>query len=523
MNHGKICVSVCAKTADKLIEQIKRAEDLADVIEIRFDCLDDGEFDLALQKIDKIKGEKPFLATFRPKGGFEEFTFSAFVMELSKDSINQDYENRFARLESRINNWKPIFSLDNVKLLDFEMDLFLGLMSTKFFENEVLEKHQIIVSDHDFEGVPDYLEELYEEFSTNESGIKCDILKIAVQTNDITDSIPIWQLLQRAKSENKEIIPIAMGESGKWTRILGLAHGAFMTYSSLDSDKETAPGQVTAQDLIEVYRAKELDETTDVYGILGSNTSVSMSPYIHNTAFKFHKLNAVFVPLQVHDLDEFMRRMVKPETREIDLNFKGFSVTIPHKQSIIKHLDFWDKTAREIGAVNTVKIVNGKLHGYNTDAQGFIEPLKKAYGDLSGAKVAILGAGGAARACVYALKQNGANVTIFEGIEVRSSEFKSRSFDEFDVIVNATPLGMRGKAESETPLSAKQMKGVKLVYDLVYIPQTTEFIKEAKSLGIPTIGGLEMLLVQAVEQQRIWTELDSPIVEIREVVLKKLG
>lgn len=327
-----------------------------------------------------------------------------------------------------------------------------------------------------------------------------------------------------------------MGESGKWTRILGLAHGAFMTYASLDSDKETAPGQVTAKDLIEVYRAKELDETTEVYGILGSNTSVSMSPYIHNTAFKFHKLNSVFVPLQVHNLDEFIKRMVKPETREIDLNFKGFSVTIPHKQSIIKHLDFLDETAGKIGAVNTVRIVDGKLYGYNTDAQGFIEPLIKVCGDLNGVKVGILGAGGAARACIYALKQNGAVVKIF----ARNIEKAQNLADDFQVdlqdiqnsmseiqnqkiLINSTPLGMRGKFEGETPITAEWMKNAKLIYDLVYIPQETEFIKQAKSLGIPTIGGLEMLLAQAVEQQRIWTELNPPLEEIKRIMLQKLG
>jgi 3-dehydroquinate dehydratase/shikimate dehydrogenase len=295
-----------------------------------------------------------------------------------------------------------------------------------------------------------------------------------------------------------------------------------MTYASLDSDKETAPGQVTAQDLIEVYRAKELNENTEVYGILGSNTSVSLSPYIHNLAFKHHKLNSVFVPLQVHNLDEFILRMVKPETREIDLNFKGFSVTIPHKQSIIKHLDFIDETAKKIGAVNTVKIIDGKLYGYNTDAPGFIEPLKQVYGDLNGAKVAVLGAGGASKACVYGLEQNGANVTVFDGKSVRSSEFKARSFAEFDVIVNTTPLGMKGKFEGETPLTAEQIQNANLIYDLVYIPFQTQFMSEADQVNVPKIGGMAMLVAQALEQQKIWTGLDAPMKEISAEVLRRL-
>ncbi len=489
MNHGKICVSVCAQTADELIEQIKSAEDLADVIEIRFDCLDESELFKALQNLPQLNN---LLVTFRVKseGGKRDLTLKdrlEFWQNFSHYNKNKDY------------------------FVDFEAD-------TSYFENFV--KGKKILSTHYFHKVPKDLNSVFTALS--EVG-KSSIIKIAVQTNDITDTIPIWQLLNRAKSEKKEIIPIAMGESGKWTRILGLAEGAFMTYASLDSDKETAPGQVTAKDLIEVYRAKELDESTDVYGILGSNTSVSMSPYIHNLAFKYHNLNAVFVPLQVHDLNEFIRRMVKPETRKIDLNFKGFSVTIPHKQTIIKYLDHIDETAEKIGAVNTVKIIDGKLYGFNTDASGFIEPLKQVYGDLQDTKVAVLGAGGASKACHFTLTQAGAVVTVFDGHQVRNSEFKNQSFSDFDILINTTPLGMRGKFEGETPMTGEQMKDAKLVYDLVYIPFQTQFMNEADRVHVPKIGGMAMLVAQALEQQKIWTGLAAPMKEISREVLKRLN
>jgi 3-dehydroquinate dehydratase / shikimate dehydrogenase len=544
MNNGKICVSVCAKTADELIEKIKRAEEFADVIEIRFDCLDESEFDSALRKVDELKCEKPFIATFRPK--------DKAVMILGRRIFKDEEERKLSdkAIDKRFENWEKIFDLGNVKYLDFEQDILMFLvfpngddnfslsMFSKEKEKKALER-TIIFSEHFFNlseinlcnyaDIDEFLVENYEfmlkteyEEILPENEKRNDIIKIAVQADDITDTIPIWKLLKRAKSENQEIIPIAMGEAGKWTRILGLAHGAFLTFASLDSETATAPGQVSAQDLHEVYRVKELDESTDVYGILGSNTSVSMSPYIHNFAFKYHNLNAVFVPLQVHDLDAFITKMVKPETREIDLNFKGFSVTIPHKQSVIKHLDFIDETAEKIGAVNTVKIIGGKLHGFNTDARGFIEPLKQIYDDLKYAKVLILGAGGASKACQYALQKEGADVTIFGRSDISNFKFQNPNLGEFDIIVNATPIGMRGKAEGETPIAAEQMKGVKLVYDLVYIPQETELIKQAKSVGIKTLGGLEMLLAQAVEQQRIWTNSNAPIDEIRQIIEQRL-
>lgn len=502
MNNGKICVSVCAETADELFQEVKRAEEFADVIEIRFDCLKLGEIETAIKN---LQFSKTLLATFRSKqqGGKHDFT-----------------------LRERLKFWESFLYHNQGKdyYVDFESDI-------PYF-TELIDK-PVIGSVHYWNETPTSLDIApFETSPTSENNIG----KIAVKTDDITDAIPVWQLLKKVKAKDKEIIPIAMGESGKWTRILGLAYGAFMTYASLDAEKATAPGQVTAKDLHEIYRAKELNEKTEVYGILGSNTSVSMSPYIHNTAFKFHKLNSVFLPLQVHNLDEFIKRMVKLETREIDINFKGFAVTIPHKQSIIKHLDYLDETAEKIGAVNTVKIIDGKFHGFNTDANGFIKPLKNIYGDLNGAKVALLGAGGSARACLYALQKNGAEVTIFArdveksqalsdefGVEIK--EFPT-STDEigstYDIIINSTPLGMRGKAEGQTPLTSNQMKGAKLAYDLVYIPQETQFLKEAQLANVQTIGGLEMLLSQAVEQQRIWTNLQTPLDEIREIVLSKL-
>jgi 3-dehydroquinate dehydratase / shikimate dehydrogenase len=485
---SKICVSVCAKTAIDLIKQIERAEEFADAIEIRFDCLEKTQItDFVKLRSELINSRKLiYLTTFRPKsqGGFRELG-----------------------LEERINFWSKN---SNLNWADFEEDLIDVISQIKFEKS--------ICSHHDFKKVPIDLLEIYEKLKAT----NCDVVKLAVHAEDICDTITIWNLLKRAKSENKEFIPIAMGEAGKWTRILGLAHGAFMTYASLDSGSETAPGQISAADLRDVYRVKKLNKETEVYGILGSNTSVSMSPYMHNAAFEFHNLNSVFIPLQVIDLDEFICRMVKPETREIDLNFHGFSVTMPHKQSIIKHLDFIDETAKSIGAVNTVKIVDGKLHGFNTDAKGFIDPLLNSYGDLKDANVAVFGAGGASKACVYALEKEGAKVTVFGRSEMENGKWKIESFGRFDIVVNATPIGMKGKFEGETPVVAEQIENVKLVYDLVYNPFQTQLMNEADKVYIPKIGGIAMLIAQAMEQQKIWTGKDAPMKAMSREILARL-
>lgn len=501
MSKGKICVSICADNADEFTKNIRRAKSSAtvDVVELRFDCLNKSELETALEETCNLETESPLLLTFRPKeqGGMRDLTLA-------------ERERFWCSGYDFCTNWA-----------DVEIEL-IETVSHWLFET-------VICSHHDFDKVPENLNEIYEKLKQTPA----DILKIAVFARDICDTIPVWKLLEKAKLDNKKIIPIAMGEAGKWTRILGLAHGSFLTYAALEAGKETASGQVTVEEFAEVYRARELNEATEIYGILGSNTSVSMSPYIHNAAFKFHNLNAVFVPLQVNDLDQFVRRMVKAETREIELNFKGFSVTIPHKQAILNHLDFLDETAGKIGAVNTVKITDGKLYGFNTDAQGFIEPLLDVYGNLKDAKVAVLGAGGAARACVYALMKEAANVTIFardvekardlmNDFQVELQELIDADFDDFDILVNATPLGMREKAEGETPVRAEQLKNLKLVYDLIYVPSQTALMDEADKANVPKIGGMAMLIAQAAEQQKIWTGKDAPIDEMRRAALRRL-
>jgi 3-dehydroquinate dehydratase/shikimate dehydrogenase len=501
MNNGKICVSVCAETTGELVKQIKQAAIYADIIELRFDCLDKNIIRNVMENILRI--DKQFLVTFRPKeqGGKRELNF-----------------------RERLKFWEFFLWNNKAKKLyaDIEFDLQLILK---------LESNKIIVSSHDFSGLSGNSTATYEILTI----INSDFLKIAVNANDIIDSTAVWKLLERAKKENKKLIPIAMGEAGKWTRILGLAHGAFMTYASLESGKETASGQISAQDLIETYRVKELNEQTEVYGIVGNPVAHSLSPFMHNAAFKFHNLNAVYIPFEVKNLDEFVAKFIREETREIDLNFRGFSVTIPHKEAIIEHLDEIDEAAKAIGAVNTVKIENGKLYGFNTDAEGFIEPLRNSYGDLKDSRVAILGAGGAARACIYALKKENAKVTIFarnvekakglaDEFKVQSSKLKaqSESFAEFDILVNTTPLGTNGEFENETPAFASQIENVKLVYDLIYNPVETPFIKAARKATVPTIGGLAMLVEQGMKQFEIWTSKDAPMKEMSAAALRKL-
>jgi 3-dehydroquinate dehydratase/shikimate dehydrogenase len=501
MNKGRVCISICAGTASDLTSKIENAELLAEVVEARFDCLDGSEIEEALRVItgSPERYSRFLLATLRPleQGG-----------------------SRAISIEERRSFWSNVGS-SSFWGADLEEDIIA--------DSQI--HHRKVCSFHDFSDEAKDLDAVYERMKATGA----PILKIAVSCESVADAVPVWKLLEQAKADSREMIPIAMGEAGKWTRVLGPAHGAFMTYAALEGGSTTAPGQIPVSDLLDVFRVRELNEETEVYGIIAGNTSYSVSPWMHNAAFKAAGMNRVFVPLQTGDLPAFMHRMVNEETREVELNFRGFSVTNPHKQAIMRHLDSIEDSASKIGAVNTVKLEDGKLHGFNTDAPGFITPLKKAFGSLRDAHIGVAGAGGAARACIYALTQEGAMVSVFARDQKKArniaAEFGANVGGlladtdtlALDVVVNTTPLGTKGLEEDATIATAQNLRGVKLVYDLVYNPAETRLIREAKAAGVPAIGGLEMLLAQGAKQFEIWTGASAPVDEMSAAVRKKLG
>jgi shikimate dehydrogenase len=228
-------------------------------------------------------------------------------------------------------------------------------------------------------------------------------------------------------------------------------------------------------------------------------------------------MNGVYLPFEVNDLDDFIQRMVNPETAELEWNIRGLSITAPHKESIIKHLDWIDATAQSAGAVNTVVVENEQLHGYNTDVDGLIAPLLQRIGSLTGSRAAVIGAGGAGRAAVFGLQKHGVDVTLYARDVSKAAPLAMKfniscnqlspaaSFSSYDIVVNTTPLGSLGDKVNDTPVTSDQLHGARLVYDLVYNPIETRFMNEGRSAGCEVLGGLEMLVAQAQLQFKIWT------------------
>jgi shikimate dehydrogenase len=273
-----------------------------------------------------------------------------------------------------------------------------------------------------------------------------------------------------------------------------------------------------------LYRAHELTRRTRVYGVIGEPVSHSLSPVLHNTGFVARHVDAVYLPFLVHDLRDFLAAV--PE-----FGIRGFSVTHPHKQAILKYLKECDHLAAEIGAVNTVVVRrDGSLLGSNTDYLGVLRALEKKL-RIKGSRILIFGAGGSARAAALALVRAGAAVAICARREKAAKEL-ARAFggevvpraalrtQSFDAILNATPVGMHPH-DGVSPLAPNELN-CRLVMDLITRPERTHLLKLAAQKGLKTVPGVEMLLAQGYAQWELWTGKRTPEALIRRAVLAAL-
>jgi len=436
----RVCISLCEPNVAALERAIAAAVEVCDLIEVRLDCLEPLELKTGAASITKLLEQSACesILTFRPsqEGG----------RRVLDDATRQTF-------------WSDaIFSSS---FFDVELDLAEKFNTTETSPSMPIDWSRTICSHHDFVSVPERLDQIYDRMSRTPARV----LKIAVQAEDAIDCLPVFQLLERAREDGREMIAIAMGAAGVATRILGPSRGGFLTYASLDSETATAPGQLSLSELTEVYRLEKIDRHTQIFGLVGSPVSHSLSPRIHNAAFAATGTNAVYIPFETRDLKTFIKRMIHPRTRELDWHLRGLSVTAPHKFAVMEQLDWIEPAVRQIGAVNTVVVEGEALHGFNTDAAGFIKPLARVFGELRDARCAVIGAGGAASAALWSFKEAGAKATLFardaakasalaQRFEARCMQLDEARFEGFDIVVNATPLGTLGQFENETPATA---------------------------------------------------------------------
>src|SRR6201997_38252 len=372
----------------------------------------------------------------------------------------------------------------------------------------------LILSFHDFRATKK-LDETLEKMLA----YPADFYKIVSTATTLADNVTMIKFLAREGARHS-LVGMCMGEQGIISRVLGVRAGSVFTFASAGVGQETAPGQISAQELRNVYRIDQVDVATKVYGVVGDPIVHSLSPAIMNAAFRRENVNAVYLPLHAKALKDLLNCV-----RQIPIH--GLSITMPYKEAILPHLDNTDSHTTKIGACNTVvRAQDGKLYGFNTDTSGVVRPLERRLATLQDAKILVLGAGGAARAAVFGLKERGAEVFILNRSAAAAQKLARRAHARslkradlkkyaFDVIINATPVGMGNSRE--TPLQEKEINS-RYVFDMIYDPAETLFLKLAKQRGAQIIPGIEMFVHQAARQFEIWTGKPAPQDDMMQVV-----
>jgi 3-dehydroquinate dehydratase / shikimate dehydrogenase len=389
-------------------------------------------------------------------------------------------------------------------------------------------KTKRIVSYHNFRKTPEDLRELHKRMAA----LDPDIVKIATMANDPHDNVRLLEMMEQSEVPT---VGMCMGDIGTPSRILAAKFGAPFTYATFHHERALAPGQLSFKQMTEIYNYERIGTDTTVFGVIADPVGHSLSPHVHNAAFQAKGIDAVYVPFRVPGdaLDQFMKDAPR-------MGIKGLSVTIPHKESIARHLTKVDPAVKSIAAVNTVVFEGSEVLGYNTDYNAAMDCLEYTIGDiganpspLNGKRVLVLGAGGVARPIVYGLRKRGALTTIASrtmsraerlalAFDAKAVDWEGRHRGNFDILINCTPIGMHPNVD-ESPIQKTFLKPAMLVFDTVYNPESTLLVKDARSRNCGVITGVEMFVRQAMLQFFLFTRKEAPADLMRDVLKRTIG
>ena len=492
----RICVAVFGEDATELLHKAEQLAGDESFLEFRLDYL--------ANPVAAIPKLKQFLDSYR------QLTVIATCRRVVnggrfKGSVASQYEVLAKAADAGFH------------LVDVELETAEAWKPEEF--EKLRQKTAILISSHDFKQTKD-IDGTFARMTS--PSLPADLLKVVTTARSLSDNVTMMRFLER-HSHQHTLVGLCMGEQGLISRLLGFRVGSAFTFAAGFIGEETAPGQITAATLRSVYRADLIDAATKVYGVAGDPVAHSLSPLMLNAAFRRENHNGVYLPLHTKKLDDLLQC-----ARNLPIN--GFSVTMPYKQEIVPHLDNTDEITAKIGACNTVvRSQEGKLYGFNTDVAGIVRPLEQRI-NLQGARILVLGAGGAARAAVFGLKARGAEVTVYNRTAptaqklARQAGAKSIARSnlakaQFDVIIHATPVGMDGK---NSLLEGKELNA-RYLFEMVYSPAETPLVKIARAKGMQIIPGSEMFVHQGARQFEIWTGKPAPIEEMHRVVLHALA
>jgi 3-dehydroquinate dehydratase / shikimate dehydrogenase len=472
----KICGVVSASDDISALHLLRKHASYLDCAELRLDYLQQPNEDVVERLVKQ--SPVPVIATLRPvrHGG----------------CFSGEEQLRFRLLRKAFQS--------GAFAIDLEEDV-----ASAVFQDFASQGASVIASYHNFTETPDSIQSIFQtlRYKTN----YC--VKIATMVNSLSDLLQLYSL---QSLEGLKII-VGMGAGGLITRVLAGSFGSMLTFGVLDREKPTAPGQIHVEDMVKLYRIRDISDKTKIYGVLGWPISQSLSPLLHNVCFSEADWDAVYIAMGAPSLDGLR------ELGEL-LGFKGFSVTHPHKQRATFFCDRIDASVSRAGASNTIVVKDGVWEAWNTDLVGFMRPLQKRH-IARGIHAVVFGGGGAANAAVAALSELRANVTVVSRNREKGEELAGRWKANYslldseptanvELLVNATPLGMDPKTEGKPCDLRRYQKGRSdrriTVYDMVYNPKDTLWIQEALQLGWDVIYGQEMFIEQAAEQFRLWTQ-----------------
>ncbi|MHC4641315.1 MAG: shikimate dehydrogenase [Planctomycetota bacterium] len=516
-----LAVPISASNLDGARHQIKIALAAgAEILELRTDYLENLTVDLVKDLIAETKNAAqqpiPIIVTCRDRkqGGVRPYSEQLRIEILTEAAGN------------------------GCDFIDCEYDNFLSAEVQDKIKAALAEnsKTRLILSAHDFKSRIKDIERLYHDILTV---CPTAIPKLVYTANHINDCFDAFDLLHNSKGDS---IVFCMGEAGLISRIIAKKLGSFITFASINEEAATAPGQLTIEQLKGLYRYDSIDVDTELLGVIADPVGHSLSPAIHNACFADEDMNKLYLPLLVEggreEFDKFLNNILSREW----LNFKGFSVTIPHKQNALNFVKardgFIEPLADKIGAVNTLIIsTDGKLAAYNTDYAAALDAITSTMGitraDLKDLPVAIIGAGGVSRAIVAGLSDIGAGIKIYNRT-VKKAEKLAAEFNcdfaplddlpnlEAKLLINCTSIGMHPNIDA-TPFPQEGLKEDMVVFDTVYNPAETLLLKQAKEAGAKTVDGISMFVNQGLAQFKLFTNTDGNAELMRETVTKSLA
>lgn len=511
-----LAVPIAAQNLDQAKQQIKAASAAgSEILELRTDYLENLTVDL-VKKLIAAAGKAPnpslpLIVTCRDQkqGGVKAYPEQLRIDVLTEavragcDFIDCEYENfRSSEVQEKIKT------------------ALAGSSKTR-----------LILSAHDFKS---RFEDINKHYHDILAVCPTAIPKLIYTANNINDCFEAFDLLHKTSGD---VVVFCMGAGGLISRIIAKKLGSFVTFASINVEAATAPGQLTIEQLKGLYRYDSIDTDAELFGVIADPVGHSLSPAIHNACFGDKGMNKLYLPLLVEGgtkaFDEFLNNILMREW----LNFKGFSVTIPHKQNALNFVKakqgIIESLAEKIGAVNTLIIgTDGKPAAYNTDYAAALDAITTTMGitrpDLKGLPVTVIGAGGVARAIVAGLSDAGATIKIYNRT-VKKAENLAAEFNcdfaglddlpkvEAKLLINCTSIGMYPNID-QTPLPKAYIKKDMVVFDTVYNPADTLLLKQVKEAGAKTIDGISMFVNQGLAQFKLFTGQDGSAELMRKTI-----